>query len=366
MRPSVGDEELAQVKQVLDSGWLAQGPKVKEFERMLAEYLGARHVLATSSCTTALALALESISIKPGSEVVVPDFTFPATGNVVLREGHNLGLVDVTPKEWSMDLGLVAKRASKKTKCIMPVHPFGHPLDEDELYEMASSHGLDVIEDAATAIGAKHRGMRVGRRGKAVCFSFHPRKILTTGEGGCLATDDDEVHERALALRNHGQVMSEEGYSFIYNANNYRMSDIQAAVGVAQLAKMDRMIEKRRKMAHLYNELLEGKRLPLDFQADGARSYSTFQSYVVRLRGSLASSRKRITKSLKEKYRIETQLGTYSLHAQPAFRKARRLGRIVNGPRLFRESLTLPLYDSLTEDEQRYIVDSLVKVAGTI
>src|SRR3989442_1375334 len=222
MRPSLGDEELAQVKQVLDSGWLAQGPKVKEFERKLAEYLRAKHVLATSSCTTALELALESIKAKPGSEVVVPDFTFPATGNAVLREGHTLGLVDVTPKEWSMDLGIVAKRVSRKTSCIIPVHPFGHPLDEDELYEMARSNGLEVIEDAATAIGARHRGTRVGSRGKAVCFSFHPRKILTTGEGGCLSTDDDEVHERASALRNHGQVRSKDGYKFIYNAHNYR------------------------------------------------------------------------------------------------------------------------------------------------
>src|SRR5437867_3933694 len=166
IKPAVGEEELAQVKQVLESGWLASGPKVKEFEMKLGEYLGAKHVVATSSCTTALVLALECISLPRGTEVVVPDFTFPATANSVIHKDHSLGLVDVTLKDWSMDLASVAKYATKKTKALMPVYPLGRPLDSDALYERARSLDLEVIEDAATAIGAKFKGRKVGSRGK--------------------------------------------------------------------------------------------------------------------------------------------------------------------------------------------------------
>jgi perosamine synthetase len=362
IRPTVGGEELEEVRKVLESGWLAQGPKVKEFEAKLAEYLEAKYVVASNSCTSALSLALEALELKPGSEVVFPDFTFPATGNVVVRAGLKPVIADVDLETYAVSVETLKRAVSSRTSAIMPVHPFGFPVALDEIYEFAESKGIAVIEDAATAFGTVYHGKKVGSRGRAICFSFHPRKALTTGEGGCIVTDDRRVYELAGSFRNHGIVYRGGKPSFEYSGLNYRLSDINAAVGVAQLAKFDRIIASRRKKAQIYTRLLRKSGADLYVQAAPEDSIPTFQSFVIRLGKRFKTIRDECIKSLSEHSGIETQIGTYSLSIQPSFSRAKR-PTLLSGPLLYESTLTLPLYDSLTEEQQRFVVDSLVALA---
>jgi perosamine synthetase len=360
IRPSVGEEELEEVRSVLESGWLAQGPKVKEFERRLSALLGAKYAVATSSCTTALSLSIESLDLKPG-EIIVPDFTFPATGNVALRAGSTPVLVDVREDTYAINLGGVKRAMSAKTRAIIPVHPFGHPFQMDELCELAEKHGVEVIEDAATAVGTKYKGRTIGSSGRAVCLSFHPRKLLTTAEGGCLLTDDKEVYEKATAMRSHGQVSDRGKVKFIYNGLNYRMSDVHAAIGLAQLRKIGSIISSRRRQAKIYSELLASANLDVQVPIEKKWGYHTYQSYVIVLGKRLRNDR--VIRLMREKFGVETQVGTYALSVQPAFQQtASRSGALKTSRELLARSLTLPLFESLTQEEQAYIVDSLSTV----
>jgi dTDP-4-amino-4,6-dideoxygalactose transaminase len=363
IRPSVGKEELAEVSEVLASGWLSQGPKVAEFEKRIASYVGAKHAVATSSCTTSLSLALESLMVGKSAETIVPDFTFPATANVVLRSGGVPVFADIHVDTYAVTPGEVLKNLGPRTGAVMPVHPFGHPFEMDEVYEIAAKKGIDVIEDAATAIGTKYRGARVGKRGRAVCFSFHPRKLLTTAEGGCLVTDDDEVYERAISLRNHGQVVRDGHAEFILNGLNYRLSDVHAAIGIAQLEKLDGIISKRRKQAKVYGEMLGESRLDAHLPVEKEWAFHTYQSYVVVL-GKAVGSRDRLISRLRKDYAIETQVGTYSLSVQPSFRKVAHAGDLATSRKIFERSLTLPMFEGLSEAQQGYVVESLSRAAG--
>ena len=361
IRPFVGADELKEVRRVLESGWLAQGPKVKEFEKGVARFLGARHVVATSSCTTALSLALEALKVGRQTETVVPDFTFPATANVVIRAGGVATLADVDPETFALQPAEAKKSFGPKTRALIPVHPFGHPFPLDEVGELADGKGLDVVEDAATAFGTRYRGRFVGSRGRAVCFSFHPRKLLTTGEGGCLVTDDPEVFERAEALRNHGQVDRGGRAKFVLNGLNYRMSDVQAAIGVAQLRKIRGIIATRRKQAEVYRELLGALRVDARPPVEKEWAHHTYQSFVVVL-GPSFRSRDSCIRLLRQRHQIEAQLGTYSLSSQQAFRSCPRRGSLATSQNLYERSLTLPMYQGLTEEEQAYVVDALARV----
>lgn len=359
IRPSVGEEELEAVKGVLDSGWLAQGPKVKEFEREFARRLDAKYAVATSSCTTALSLAIDALGLKAGGEVVVPDFTFPATGNVVDRAGSRPVLLDVREDTYAIDVSGLRAAIGKKTRAVIPVHPFGHPFEMDEVYELAQKAGTEVIEDAATGFGTKYRGALVGSSGRAVCFSFHPRKLLTTAEGGCLVTDDKGVYERARAMRSHGQTTDKDGkIKFLYNGLNYRMSDVHAAIGLAQLRKVDRIISSRRRQAKVYKELLESSGLDIKPPVERSWAYHTYQSFVIVLGRSLPSNDK-VAQVMKKRFRVETQVGTYALSLQPSFTRFLTKPLPATSRMLYERSLTLPLYERLSEEEQAYVVDSL-------
>ena len=362
IRPVVGKEELEEVKEVLDSGWLAQGPKVKEFERKLEGFLGAKHVVATSSCTTALSLAIDALDLRRGTAVVVPDFTFPATANVVVRAGGEPLLADVDLDTFGIKPTEVLKARGKDVSAVIPVHPFGHPFEVDEVYENAGKLGAEVIEDAATAFLTRYKGRPVGSRGRAVCFSFHPRKLLTSAEGGCLATDDDEVYEWALAMRSHGQVRRKGKAAFVMNGLNYRMSDVHAAIGIAQLRKVRAIVARRRKQAKLYDELIADSGLDLRPPEEKGWAFHTYQSYVVLL-GRAFPLRDRCVGVLRKRFGIETQVGTYSLSAQDAFRSTRKLGGLPGSGKAYERSLTLPMYHSLSESQQAYVVDSLRRLS---
>ena len=356
-RPLTDESEVAEVRAVLASGTLTQGPKVAQLERMVAELVGTPHAFATTSATTALHLSLVALGIGPGDEVLVPDFTFPATANVVVQQGATPVLVDIDLETFAVDAGELEAHVTDRTRAVMPVHPFGLPADMGPITELAARHGLAVVEDAACALGATWDGRPVGGLGTAGCFSFHPRKSITTGEGGMITTADDALADRIRLLRSHGGVREGGRFSFEAAGFNYRLSDILAAVGVAQLRKLDTFLAGRRRVAGWYDAALAGVagiRTPV---TPPDRTH-TYQSYVVLL--DPAIDRDAVIAALRADG-IETTLGTYALHAQPFFQRAygHRPGDLPRSHRAYTASLALPLHGQMTEDEVGTVVDAL-------
>ena len=361
-RPQTGDEELAEVREVLESGMLTQGPKVAELERMVAELVGARHAFATTSATTALHLSLVAAGIGPGDEVLVPDFTFPATANVVVQQGAVPVLVDVDLETFAIDPEDLERRITTRAKAVMPVHPFGLPADMDAVMDVAARHELAVIEDAACSLGATIGGRQTGGIGLAGCFSFHPRKSITTGEGGMVTTSDDELAARIGLLRSHGGVRDGGRFRFEAAGFNYRMSDILAAVGVAQMRRLDDFLATRRRVAGWYDERLAGwEALRAPVTPEG-RTH-TYQSYVVLLDESI--DRDGVIASLAVDG-IESTIGTYALHAEPFFSRTYdlRAGDLPRSWRAFRSGLALPLHGGLSEDDVDAVVGSCRRAVG--
>ena len=263
--PDVGAEELAAVAEVFATGQLTMGEKVREFEELLARATGTEHAIAVSSGTAALHVAVLAMGIGPGDEVLVPAYTFPATANVVALAGAKPVLVDVDPETMNLDPGDAARRATAKTKAILAVHLFGRPARLEELPD------IPVLEDAAGALGATHRGKPCGGLGLLGCFSFHPRKIVTTGEGGALTTNDTDLAERARQLRHHGWSPSNAYDDMPQGGFNYRLSDILCAIGIPQLRKLDELLEARERVARGYAERLRDLDVVLPRADDGDR-----------------------------------------------------------------------------------------------
>jgi perosamine synthetase len=361
-RPQAGPEELAEVRDVLESGILTQGPKVAELERMVAELVGVPHAYATTSATTALHLSLVAAGIAPGDEVLVPDFTFPATANVVVQQGAVPVLVDVDLETFAIDPEDLERRVTPRARAVMPVHPFGLPAGMDPVMAVAERHGLAVIEDAACALGATIGGRQAGSFGLAGCFSFHPRKSITTGEGGMITTADDELGRRIGLLRSHGGVREGGRFRFEEAGFNYRMSDILAAVGVAQLRRLEDFLAARRRVASWYDARLAGwdaLRTPI---TPGGRTH-TYQSYVVLL--DEAVDRDAVIRALAADG-IESTIGTYALHAEPFFARTygHRAGDRPRSWRAYRSGLALPLHGGLTEDDVELVVERLRAAVG--
>src|SRR6266540_2326358 len=257
-KPSLGEEEARAPYESIKSGWVTQGPKVAEFEKAVAAYVGAKHGIATTSCTTGLHLALATAGVGPGDEVIVPSFTFIASANAILYTGATVVFADIDPRTYTIDPHDIEHRITKKTKAIMPVDQIGMTADMDAINAIAKQHGVDVVEDAAPTIGSEYKGHRTGSNAHQTVFSFHPRKVITTGEGGMITTDDDALADRIALLRSHGGVRRDRRFTFEAAGFNYRMSDLQAAVGVAQMRKLDGLIARKRQMAARLTELLDG------------------------------------------------------------------------------------------------------------
>ena len=357
--PVIGEREMALIAEVFASGHLAQGPKVAEFERRVADYVGSRHAFATSSCTTALHLSLAAIGIETGDEVLVADFTFPATGNVVAHQRAVPVLVDVDPVTFTMDVEDLRRKITPRSRAVIPVDTFGCPADMERITAVAAQSGLPVIEDAACALGATCGGRQCGAPGTLGCFSFHPRKVITTGEGGMIVTDDDELAERIKLLRNHGGVGETFWYRYEAAGFNYRLSDVLAAIGVAQMEKLDELLSRRRELAGRLGELLAD--LPtIRCPADPPWGRHIFQSYVVMLDESI--DRDRLVGDLREA-QIETTLGTYALHDQPYFQQVYgyAAGQLPHSHAAFRRSLTLPLYPQMADEDPAIVAAALRK-----
>lgn len=360
-RPFVGEEEIEAVAQAIRSGWVSQGPKVAEFEERFAEYVGVRYAIAMTSCTTALHSALVVAGIRSGDEVIVPSLSFIATANAVVYTGAIPVFVDIDPETCNIDPEKIEAAITSKTKAIMPVHQMGLPADLDAIKKIADRYNLKVIEDAACAIGSEYKRRKIGGHGNVACFSFHPRKIITTGEGGMITTDDPDIAGALRRLRHHGMSVSDierhiakkiiiETYPEI--GYNYRMTDMQAAMGIAQLRKLPFIIERRREIAGFYNDEL--KKIPYIRVPDVPEyAYHNYQSYWIELLGSAPLTRDELMQGLFEKG-IATRRGIMAIHTEACYQKYN--ASLPETERITNNTILLPLYPSMTVEEQEYVV----------
>lgn len=358
--PCVGKEELDEIKKVLDSKYLVQGDKVIEFENLVSEYLNVKHAIAVSSGTAALHLALVALDIKFGDQVIVPDFTFPATANVVELNSAESIFVDIKLDSFCIDVDKIEENITEKSKVIIPVHEFGQSAEMDKIMKLAKKNNLKVIEDAACAFGAEYKGKKVGTIGDIGCFSFHPRKAITTGEGGMIVTNSDELAEKIKVFRNHGIVYRDGKVQFVNAGFNYRMTNIQGAMGMVQMNKIERINRRRREIALKYNELLKEIRgISLPLEKNNARYI--WQTYHILLDKSI--NRDFVIKRLKERG-IETNIGAYAVHEQPYYKEkyCHQDCYFTNSIVANRCGLALPLHLELKNKDLRYIAFELEEI----
>lgn len=358
--PFTDNRELEEIAKVLATGYLTQGPKTVEFEKLVADLIGCKYAFAMSSCTTALHLALVVAGVGAGDEVLVPDFTFPATANVVVQQGAIPVLVDIKLDTFTIDPADLRTKITPRTKAIMPVHTFGCAADMEPILQIASEHNLVVIEDAACAMGTTYNGRYCGNLGQMGCFSFHPRKVITTGEGGMITTNDDELADKIRLLRSHGGIRVGNWFQYEAAGFNYRLSDIQGAVGVVQMEKLATLIERKQHWANLLKEKLSkipGVMLPQEPSWGG----HIYQSFVILVQEVI--SRDSIIAELKTRD-IETTLGTYALHDQPFFQRQYGYvsGQLSQSHIAFTQSITLPLYPQMNEGDLDLIASNLREV----
>jgi perosamine synthetase len=377
--PYMGDEEWQALKEPIITGWLTQGPKVKVFEQGFAARHDVTYAHATTSCTTALHLALSAIDIKPGDRVIVPSFTWIATANAVEYCGGIPVFCDSCRDTYNMDpekLERVIERllsAGIRPKAVIAVHLFGLSAEMDKISSIAKKYNMKVIEDAACAAGARYKGKATGSLGDIGCFSFHPRKVLTTGEGGMCTTNDKDLAERISCLRSHGASLSEEQRhhsnspylmpNFDVLGYNYRMSDLQGAVGVVQLSKLDSFIAERRAWAQYYQkELSTIEWLVTPKEPDGC--FHSFQAYVCLVdEKKIKKSRNKIMQHLHE-HGIGTRAGTHAVHQLGYYEKKYDLkpSDYPVARELYASTLALPLHNRMAEEDYYRVVEVLKKL----
>ena len=343
--PDVGEEEIDEIRKVVSTGFLTEGATTKEFETMVAEYLGVKHAIAVTSCTTGLHAVLECLDIK-GQEIIVPDYTYPATAEAVVLAGGIPVLADVDIDSMNINSEILEEAYNEKMSVFSPVSWAGVPL-EKEIYQKAKKLGLKMLEDSACSLGAKIGEDYVGKIADYSCFSFHPRKVITTGEGGMITTDNDEIAEKCYSFKHFGA----KGTSFETIGTNYKLSNVLSAIGLVQMKKIEKIIETRIQKAKIYQELLS-KIVNIKPAYVGKNTRQTFQSYTCYVQKD--GYRDKIRKALADE-NIQSQIGTYALHLEPAYKNMKKVGDLNNSELLYKNALTLPLHKDLTLDDQEKI-----------
>lgn len=366
--PVTGEEEWHATREPLVNGWLTSGPKVREFEELFAKRHNVKHALAVTSATTALHLALVALDVKAGDEVIVPAFTWVSTANVVLYCGATVVFADVDPHTFNIDPADLKRRITPKTKAIIPVHLFGLCANMDEIKAIAGN--IPLVEDGACAAGAAYKGTPAGALGTIGCFSFHPRKSVTTGEGGMITTNDDHLAEVIGMLRNHGASISEEQRhhgprpyilpDFNMLGYNYRMTDLQGAVGVVQIKKLDQFIDEREKWAAYYTKELASipwLRTP-KYGADYKHGWQSFVTFVDEAKAPM--SRNDIMEKLQEQG-ISTRPGTHAVHMLNYYKEKYGLKATdYPGAQAANDySMAIPLHNRMVEADFAYVVQIL-------
>lgn len=343
--PEVGEEEINKIREVIATGFLTEGATTKEFEQSVAEYLGVKHAIAVTSCTTGLHAVFECLDIK-GKEVIVPDYTYPATAEAVILAGGIPVLADVDLKSMNMTSEILEEGYNEDMNVCCPVSWAGVPL-ESNFYDTAKKLDLKVLEDAACSLGAKIGSEYVGKIADFSCFSFHPRKVITTGEGGMITTDDDEIAEKCHSFKHFGA----KGSVFEIVGTNYKLSNVLSAIGLVQMKKIENIITTRIEKAKIYGELLSkiDNIIPA-YVGNGTRQ--TFQSYTCFVEKE--GYRDKIRDAL-AKENIQSQIGTYALHLEPAYKNCKKIGNLENSESLFKNALTLPLHGNLVQEDQERI-----------
>jgi perosamine synthetase len=369
-KPDFGDEEARAVADVLKSGWVSQGPKVAEFESLVAARVGVKHGVATTSCTTALHLALSASGIGPGDEVICPSSSFIATANAIRHAGATPVFADIEPDTWNLDAADVARRLGGKTKAVLVVHQVGLAADIDRLREALPTN-VRTIEDAACAIGSLYKGRPVGSSGNVTCLSFHPRKTISLGEGGMVLTDDGGLADHVRVLRSHGASVSDldrhKAQGLVFEeyrelGYNYRMTDIQAAIGIEQLKRLDDLLARRRAVAARCNTAfcnVEQVQTP----AEPAYATHSYQSYAIRLRLGRRDIGSRRDDMMRELVAagISCRRGISPIHLEPLYRDSGRAPLPVTEA-VAAESIFLPMYASLPESDQARVIDAVVRL----
>lgn len=368
-RPSIGEQEERAVLSALRSGWVTQGPMVAEFEHQFAEYVGAQYAVAVSSCTTALHLAMIAAGVRPGDEVICPSLSFIATANAIVCAGATPVFADIDPKTYNVDSTCIERAITRRTRAVLVVHQVGLPAALDEIKAVANRHGVAVVEDAACAVGAEYHGERIGGPHTTIaCFSFHPRKILTTGEGGMITTGDSELAARAGRLRQHGMSISDllrhesgqvmfESYDEV--GYNYRLTDLQAAMGMVQLRRLDNMLAKRRFLALRYAErLAEIRWLLPPYEPIGSRH--NYQSYMVRLASDAPVRRDEFMQKMSDRG-ISTRRGVMAIHREAPYRG--NWDQFLPATNMVTDStVILPLFHEMTEEEQDRVIECVKEI----
>jgi len=367
-RPYTDEAEVAAAAAVIRSGWVSQGARAAEFESRIAEYTGARFAIATNSCTSALHLSLYLQGVGPGDEVICPSFTCFATANAIRHVGAFPVFVEIEPRTFNLDPAAVAVAVTSKTRAIMAVHQIGLAADMEPIGEIARRHGLAIVEDAATALGGEYRGKRIGSLGSPTAFSFHPRKIITTGEGGMITTDDEALAVRARIVRSHGASVSDlerhKARGTLYAAYpevgyNYRMTDIQAAVGVEQMKKLPWILARKQEIGRWYGEHLASvEEIEAPFVPDYA--VHSYQSYLITLKAHRAGKIDRdALLGQMAAQGISCRHGIAPMHWEPYYRLLYPELHLPITEEVSRTTMFLPIYPSMTEAELQYIVDHL-------
>ncbi len=361
IKPFINGDIKKKVLEVLEGGFLTEGAVTKKFEDVFANYVQAKNAIAVTSCTTGLEIALRALSIGPGDEVIVPDYTYPATATVVTIVGAHCVIVDVDATNMLINYDAIETAITPKTKAIIPVSLFGNPLDYNRLNHIKEKYNLFIIEDAACSLGAEYKGKKVGSFADISVFSLHPRKFITTGEGGMITTENNDWADWLNSYKHFGMAMknaSREGTQFDMVGTNYKLSNVLSAIGLGQMEHIDDLLTRRKLLAGRYNDLL-AEFVKISFPKIVHEGMHSFQSYCI-----LTPMRDKIMNTLRPQG-IEVQIGTYALHLHPAFQDKRYFtlaGDMKGSTTSLNNCLTLPLFHDLSEMEQDYVVKKVTEL----